>query len=204
MNNPAFLKAQKPVEIIAILDRSGSMGLLAKEAIQGFNKFLAEQKALPGEALLTLVLFNGTVETVLKAVPLKDVADLTAATYVPDGMTALNDAIGVSISGLLERAPDKAIVVILTDGYENASQTYNQERARALIKTSEEKGYETVYLAANQDAIAVAKDSYGIKISNAANFAATGVGTMDAFVLRASVATTNYRAGEQIDMKDKP
>jgi len=45
-------------EIIAILDRSGSMEHLTNDTIGGFNNFLEEQKEISGDAILTTVLFN--------------------------------------------------------------------------------------------------------------------------------------------------
>jgi hypothetical protein len=45
-------------EIVCIIDRSGSMGMIKDDAIGGFNHFLEEQKAHPGEATLTVVQFN--------------------------------------------------------------------------------------------------------------------------------------------------
>ena len=45
-------------EIACVVDRSGSMGRIRQDAIGGFNTFLEAQQAEPGEARLTLVLFN--------------------------------------------------------------------------------------------------------------------------------------------------
>lgn len=48
-------------------------------------------------------------------------------------MTAMNDAIGKSLSELLAKSPEKAIICILTDGAENASKEYTSEQVKELI-----------------------------------------------------------------------
>lgn len=40
-------------EIVCIFDRSGSMGSLHADAIEGMNAFIAQQQKLPGEARLS-------------------------------------------------------------------------------------------------------------------------------------------------------
>lgn len=190
-NNPAYLK-NNAVEIVAILDRSGSMAPLANDAIGGFNRFLSEQQEAPGEANLTLVLFDHEFDRVLDSVPIKDVKKLDHKTYEPRGTTALNDAVGRSINALLKRDPLKAIVVVVTDGYENASKEFKASDVRALMDKVREKGWELVFLAANQDAFATGAD-YGFKASTTANFAADAIGTRSAFST-ANTSTLNYRA----------
>ena len=71
----------------------------------------------------------------------------------------MNDAIGRTIDnigGRLDKSaakPDKVIVVVLTDGQENASREYTRERVAEMIKHQQEKyAWEFVFLAANQDA----------------------------------------------------
>jgi uncharacterized protein YegL len=115
-------------ELVFILDRSGSMGTMAKEAIGGFNAFLEEQKKLPGEAKLTLALFDHQYSLVCNGKDIKDVEPLDDKTYVPRGTTALLDAIGRTIDDVGSRLsatteaerPSKILVAILTDGQENA------------------------------------------------------------------------------------
>jgi hypothetical protein len=192
--NP-FLKPEaqpaQPVEIVMILDRSGSMGSLRDDAIGGFNTFLAEQQALPGEANVTLVLFDDHYETPVVRQPVRNVEQLSHLTYVPRGMTALYDAIGRTISNLNGIKPTKAIVCILTDGAENASKQYTQAQVRELITGCEVRGWEVVYLGANQDSFGVGR-TLGVKVGNTANFAATGVGLRSAYSATSN-ATASYR-----------
>jgi hypothetical protein len=85
-------------EIAVVLDRSGSMQSMAIEAVGGMNAFLESQQKLPGEARLTLVLFDHEYIVAHSRRPIKDVPPLDDDTYVPRGSTALLDAIGRTIN----------------------------------------------------------------------------------------------------------
>ncbi len=147
-----------------ILDRSGSMQSLQEAAVSAFNNFLQSQLDVPDEAKLSLVLFDDRYERLHHGIPLQNVPMLTAADFVPRGSTALLDAIGRTIKELSasndtlleEHRPSKVILAIFTDGYENASRTYTNAHISDLIAAHREKGWEFLFLAANQDAIATA------------------------------------------------
>ena len=78
-------------EIAYILDRSGSMHRMVEPAIAGFNQFLREQREAPGDARLSLILFDDQYEVPSKRLPLSEVPDLDTTTYIPRAMTALLD-----------------------------------------------------------------------------------------------------------------
>lgn len=151
-------------EIAYILDRSGSMESMQEPAVAAFNQFVKSQLDVPGEARLTLVLFDDQYEVPLAVLPIEQVPELTAATYVPRGSTALLDAIGRTIKETSARIdampeaerPGKVILTIFTDGYENASREYTAAHISDLIAMHRAKGWEFLFLAANQDAIATA------------------------------------------------
>lgn len=193
--------------IAVVLDRSGSMSSIRESTIGGFNKFLAEQKAVPGEALLTLAQFDDQYEIVHNALMLRDVPELTAATFVPRGYTALDDAIGRTIDALGARLagmreqdrPSKVIVVIITDGGENASKEYKGRAAQMIEHQRTKYSWEFVYIGANQDAVATAR-SYNINPNNALNYAANNAGTQQAFT-SASVGMRSYRLQEHAQVK---
>lgn len=151
-------------EIAYILDRSGSMQSMQEPAVAAFNQFVKSQLDVPGEARLTLVLFDDQYETPLVSTPVEQVGQLTAATYVPRGSTALLDAIGRTIQETAARIdaqpeearPGKVILTIFTDGLENASRHYTNAHISDLIALHRAKGWEFLFLAANQDAITTA------------------------------------------------
>ncbi len=152
-------------EIAYILDRSGSMQSMQEPAVAAFNLFIRSQLDVPGDARLTLVQFDDAYEVPFAALPIQEVPQLTAATYTPRGSTALLDAIGRTITETNRRIsalpdaekPGKVILTIFTDGMENASHEYTLKHISDLIRLyRDEKGWEFLFLAANQDAIASA------------------------------------------------
>lgn len=182
----------KPVEIVVVVDRSGSMESIRNDAIGGFNAFLEEQKGLKGKANLTLVLFDDKYEVVYDSVDIQDVEPMTRDTLVPRGMTAMNDAIGKSLSNLEVKNPKKAIIVILTDGAENASKEWTGPQVKVKVEAAKTKGWEIVFLAANIDAAATA-GAYGMNQGSARGFAANAGGVMNASRVMTQFVTS-YRS----------
>lgn len=189
----------KKTEIIAVLDRSGSMSSIINDAIGGFNTFLEEQKAVPGEARMTLVQFDDQYEVVYQAKPIVDVQPLTTATYHPRGMTALLDAVGKTIQTQKARIDaegwaDNIVLVVTSDGEENASREYTNATVTALVTAAEAAGWGIIYAGANQDALQVAK-SFGIvrNSANVASYQATSDGMRSVFT-HTSALTSASRA----------
>ena len=176
-------------EIAFVLDRSGSMSSVAESAVTGFNEFLRDQQAAPGEARFTLVLFDDEYLLPANALPVRQVRLLDAATYVPRGSTALLDALGRTVDDLGARLavtpeaerPGKVIVAILTDGHENASQHFTRRDIAARIRHQRDRyGWQFLFLGANQDAIATAA-ALDIGAHDAATFQADAAGAKASF-----------------------
>ena len=144
---------KKTTDITMILDRSGSMGHIQEQVIRSFNEFLAEQKKVKTKATISLVQFDDQYELNYEGVDIQDAKDLNESTYEPRGMTALNDAIGrtiVSMKKRLKNTKDNVLVVITTDGMENASREFSRRQIFDMIKECEEKlGWKFMYLAAD-------------------------------------------------------
>ncbi len=164
--------------ITFILDKSGSMWGLESDTIGGFNSMLNKQKHEDGQAYLNTVLFNSKMDYLHKNVPIEQVEELTEEDYRPGGCTALLDAVGNTISQIDEfnnnlpdnAKPDKTIVIIITDGMENASEEYSLSQIKKLVKSKQDQGdWEFIFLGANIDAIQTA-GSIGIAANRAANF----------------------------------
>ena len=84
--------------IMVILDESGSMDKNIKTVLNGFNKFLEEQKKIENDrARLFMLKFNTRFSVLYKGIDINDVPDLTYEKYCPDGGTALFDAIAKGI-----------------------------------------------------------------------------------------------------------
>jgi hypothetical protein len=165
-----------------VLDKSGSMDVVRSATIDGFNEFLRTQRASTGAAWLTLTMFDTQFYEVCRGVPLREVPEMEQGNYVPGGCTALYDAVARSIGiadrylDRLDTHPDQVLFVIMTDGLENASREFNQRQVFDMIRDREEhRGYEFVYLGANQDAYAVAS-TVGVTADKARNWVASDKG----------------------------
>lgn len=176
------------VSLNVIMDASGSMAPLREDTIKGFNGFLEEQKSLPGEAYLTLCVFNTESNFVCKFKPLKEVKNLSNNDYYPMGGTALLDAIGQTIENTKseiysmkeEDRPSKVLFMIITDGEENSSRNYKHEVIKQMVtKAQQEEAipWEFIFVGAQSiDAISVG-NSIGVVQNNAVKYTADAVGT---------------------------
>ena len=172
-------------ELIFILDRSGSMGGLEQDTIGGFNSLLERQKKVDGEAVITTVLFDDQYELLHDRINIKGISAMTDESYYVRGSTALLDAIGKTINKIKnvqkqtsdsERA-ENVMVVITTDGMENASREYGSERIKKMIENQKNKyGWEFMFLGANIDAVSTA-EQFGIDKERAVNYHADSAGT---------------------------
>jgi hypothetical protein len=183
------------VEIITILDRSGSMAGLRNDVIGGYNGFMAEQKTVDGRARATLVQFCSAVETLYQGVDIQHVGVLTLENYVPLGSTALYDAIGMALNEQRQRIAkqawaDKVLVNIITDGEDNASREFTQAKATRLITECQQNaGWTFLFQAANIDAFQTAT-SFGISAASTRAFAPSAAGVAEAYGSMSFAATT--------------
>lgn len=171
--------------LLFIIDRSGSMAPLVDDTIGGFNTVLAENKEVEGTADVTLVLFDHEFEKPVDHVDIKEVSPLDRGTYVPRGMTAMLDAIGMAVSEEIGRQaalsddekPEKTIVTIITDGQENASKEWGYDKVKNLLSTVQnENRWVVSFLGANIDAAKEAAN-IGIRASMSSNYVADSIGT---------------------------
>ena len=176
-------------EMVFILDRSGSMSGLEGDTIGGFNATIEKQKRLDGKAFVTNVLFDNVSETLHDRVPLEKIMPMTGNDYFVRGCTALLDAVGMAIEHIEtihkyireEDVPEHTVFVITTDGYENASQKFDSNTVKRMVKEKTDKcGWEFIFLGANIDAVKTA-GGLGIKADNAANYTASGDGVASTY-----------------------
>jgi len=192
-------------ELVYILDRSGSMAGMEEAAVEAFNQFVAEQQKVEGDAVLTQVLFDDQIEKRIDARPIREVPQMEPADFQPRACTALLDAIGLSIKATRERLkvmPDDArpatvIFAIFTDGMENASLRHTwDDIAKKIKKRTEKDGWQFLFLAANQDAIATAaKMNIGQHNSATVLFNAAGISSQGAAFNRKASALRRQSAG---------
>ncbi len=172
------------LEVVFIIDRSGSMSGLERDTIGGFNSTLARQKEEHDNIIWSTILFDDKVEVIHDRMPAGSVKELTEKEYYVRGMTALLDAVGSAIDHTVSVhkhtkpgfVPEKTLFVITTDGMENASMEYSYDQVRRMIRHEQKKyGWEFLFLGANIDAAAEA-ERIGIMPSRAASYINDGEG----------------------------
>lgn len=188
-------------EIVFILDNSGSMQSIKDDAIGGYNAFIEDQRKAEGETNVTLILFDTQVTKVYEGAKIQDVPVLTPHDYVPQGMTAMNDAIGTAIDSLGARLsatnqaerPENVIFAIMTDGQENSSREYSGQQVKDKVTHQTEKyDWQFIFLGANIDSKSTAR-GLGINANFAGDFVAKGQGASTA-MLHAKEMVMSYRS----------
>ena len=196
-------------EIIYILDRSGSMGGLESDTIGGFNSMMEQQKKTGEKAVVSTVLFDDVCEVIHDRVPIEKIEKMTDKQYYVRGCTALLDAVGGAIHHIgnvhkyakEEDRPEKTIVVITTDGMENASCKYSRDKIEKMVKRQQKKyGWEFIFIGANIDAYAEAQ-KYGIRKDRAVNYVCDDLGTANVYAGVTKAVCSVMMAGSALEVE---
>lgn len=193
--------------VLIIADRSGSMSPLRQVVISQMNEFLQDRKNDPGKVTVSLFTFDTEFLTVFEEVPADQVPTITEKDYEPRGSTALFDAIARAVLALENKVgpKERALVNIVTDGYENASKEYalhmgGKAKIKELIERLTSKGNWTVtYASADINAFADAL-AIGIPVGNTNQFVASPAGfTANNAALRSSTAGYTQSGTKQVE-----
>ena len=172
------------MDLVFIIDRSGSMHGLEDDTIGGFSQVLEDDRKQGLDCRVTTILFDSRSQVLQDRVPIAEAQPLTHETYRPGGMTALLDALGGAMDHLVwgKDTPDHAQFVIITDGMENSSREYTLPKVRAMVeKLKAERGWDFIFLGANIDAIATA-ERMGISPDRAVDAVSDSEGVRAQFV----------------------
>jgi hypothetical protein len=192
-----------------VLDQSGSMSDCVDATLSGLESQNKKIKAIAQEfpdqdIRVGLTVFSNEVDIRFANLPADQLPSVNQINYRPSGGTALLDGIGLSINKVdqfLEHEGDTAIIVILTDGYENVSKFFSFAQIQELIKTKEASGqYSFSFLGATLDAVEMA-EKMNIRRENSAAF--TKDDMQDAVFNRVANSMVNYleRKGKGDDLR---
>jgi hypothetical protein len=136
-----------------LLDRTGSMQALWDEALSSVNHYAADLRSTP-DARITLAVFDHALgglqfDVLRRSVPAEAWQDVIAKEATPRGMTPLFDAIGQMIALAEQDAPEKAVLVIMTDGEENSSRELNRRTAKQALDRVQARDWQVVFLGAD-------------------------------------------------------
>ena len=185
---------------LVILDKSGSMDSIRKEAVDGYNETLGTIRAAQDkhrdtqEQFVSLAVFCGCgIEMIYDKTPIQDADKLKPEQYEPCCVTPLYDAIGITIKKLkhdIRDVEDAAVLVtIITDGYENASKEWSGAAIKKLIDECKEEGWMFAFIGAGED---VVKTASTISITNTIVWHKSSQGTKDMFDQTNSASTRFY------------
>ena len=167
-----------------VVDQSGSMSDCVNQTLKGLadqrKEILAIANEFPEQEIrVGLTVFDHVVELKYSNLSVTELSRMNSFQYQPNGQTALLDAIGMSVAAterLMANEGDSAVIIILTDGYENASKEYSHKQIKELIQAKEETGkWSFTYLGATLDAVEIAK-SMNIKAENSFAFEKKNMG----------------------------
>ncbi len=167
----------KDLDLVFLIDRSGSMYGSEKDTMGGFNSFIEKEKNNEFNTNVTTVLFDHGYDVLYRRKPIDDVCPLTEKEYFVRGSTALLDAIGKTIISLDKEVDNKVLFVIMTDGMENASIEFSKSQIRNMINNH---NWEFIFIGADIDSYAEA-GHIGIKKSRIANYRKSKEGYDDLF-----------------------
>lgn len=116
-----------------------------------------------GKATVSLYKFNSYWSRVVSDLPTDEIRPLTNDDYTPGGLTALYDTIGHVIQDIQNRThytnpahrPSMVMMVVITDGQENASTEFDSGTVKEMIRELElTRNWQFIYLGADLDSFA--------------------------------------------------
>jgi hypothetical protein len=150
-------RERKQVKVSAVIDESGSMGYVQATTISSFDEFLTTLKETPGEARVSLTIFDDEVRHPYEEEYLANAKGLgdpsVGYNALHGGGTALYDAFGAAIERHARRAAEShlIIMVIITDGEDTSSREWNVGSIKAEVDRRKATGkWRFIWMGPNQ------------------------------------------------------
>lgn len=177
----------KRVFNLIVVDESGSMCVIEKQALAGLNETIQTVKKVQDvhpdmEQHITIMTFDsGHKRYIYDNVLAKDATMLSEKDYNPGGATPLYDAVGIAISRLnaITTDDDHVLMTIITDGEENCSTEYSLNMIKTLIEKLKKHNWTFSFIGTdNLDVESMAKE---MNIDNHLSFTEDAEGTAEMF-----------------------
>lgn len=177
----------KRVFNLIVVDESGSMCVIEKQALAGLNETIQTVKKVQDvhpdmEQHITIMTFDsGHKRYIYDNVLAKDATMLSEKDYNPGGATPLYDAVGIAISRLnaITTDDDHVLMTIITDGEENCSTEYSLNMIKTLIEKLKKHNWTFSFIGTdNLDVESMAKE---MNIDNHLTFTEDAEGTAEMF-----------------------
>lgn len=189
------------MNVYILLDRSGSMQTQWSEAINSVNAYVKE---LPKDTNVFLAAFDHDY-SVVRNTTAKKWNPINIDEITPRGNTRLFDSAARIMYRAIDDNAEKTVIVVMTDGEENASLNFKQSDVKALANTMDAKKWELVFLGANFDKVSdVAVNNFGRTADKFVNMTSGNmINTMSDLAVRSSLyaatgATINYTAEDKV------
>lgn len=176
--------------ISLVIDRSGSMHNIWKDTMGGVKSMIATQKKDQEECTLSITFFNHEIKHPFDFVDIQKVtgATIDSLQLKPSGNTALVDAICMTVKRTGEKIydiaendrPDKVLVIVQTDGYENASREYSSDILTSMIDEQRKKySWDFMFVGATEESV-ISAIKYGFNKKSISRYATNKTeGTFD-------------------------
>ena len=177
----------KRVFNLLVVDESGSMSIIERQALAGINETLTTIQKMQHahknlEQRVTLITFDSTHKKLFyDNVPARRATPLKPCDYNPCGGTPLYDAIGMGIAKINAQATedDSVLVTIITDGEENCSREYSLQMIKNLIDKLKKQHWTFTFI--GTDNLDVESIASGMGIDNHLQFTEDENGTREMF-----------------------
>src|SRR5210317_150121 len=196
------IQVKEQLNIRLVLDRSGSMSSCRVETVESINEYINEIQKEAVEGVFTLSTFdNQSIDIPISRIPVRELTILGQDILIPRGGTPLYDAIGTAVHDLSTftyKENEKKVVVIVTDGYENASREYTSDAIKQLIEEKTKEGWLILYLGADHDAFTQSRHM-GFETTKTLHYSKRD--SRDAFKAVATRTSTLYK-GSRFDKNE--
>lgn len=201
------------LSVFAALDRSGSMsGEAWTNAIDSLNEYVKGLQKEEIEGDITIIAFDSTDSATGRNIRLVPIVENKSIAYFnpinpsvlsPSGMTPLYDAAANVMDRAIERNNERTVVIILTDGHENASREYTQAKIKNKVEELQAKNWEVLFLGANFDVTSYTSQA-GLSAGKMRNFDMFDNMSRTAMYADLTTSTVAYaKVGEAINLSEK-